>query len=139
LNKLVSLSIKSGNLAIELLFELLILVLVMVIATARSLREKIEGIRSVVRDKEGAEIHSIYQRILGESPRKREIRDRQRLEYLRRISRANLVRKATMNPSGTGTLASSGSSEGLAGVTPLETVRATVYTTPLVHPFSSVL
>jgi hypothetical protein len=110
-----------------------------VIAIARSLREKIERIRLVVRDKEGAEIYNIYQRILGESLRKREIRDCQRLEYLRRISRANLVRKATMNPSSTGTLASLGSSEGLAKVTLLEIVRATVYITPLVHPFLSIL
>jgi len=137
LNKLVSLSIKSGNLAIELLFELLILVLVAAIATARSLREKIEETRSGMRDKEGAEIHSICQRMPGESPRKREIRDRQRLEYLRRISRANSVRKATMNHSGTGTPASSGSSEGSARVTLLEIVYTIVYTTMPKYSFLS--
>jgi hypothetical protein len=44
-----------------------------------------------------------------------------------------------MNPSGTRTLTSSGSSEGLARVTLLEIVYAIVYITLLVYPFSSIL
>src|SRR5580700_5532359 len=45
-----------------------------------------------------------------------------------------------MNPSNTGTPVSSSSSKGLAGITPLEAVRATVYTTTTpVQPLSSVL
>jgi hypothetical protein len=76
LNKLVRLSIKPGNLTVELLFELLILVLVAVIAIARSLRGRIEEIFSESRDKEGAETHSICQKMPGESLRSQEIRDR---------------------------------------------------------------
>jgi hypothetical protein len=133
LNKLVRLSIKSGNLVVELLFELLILVLVAVIAIARSLRGRIEETFSESRDKEGAETYSIYQKILGESRRNQEIRDRQRLDYLRRIGRVNSARKAIINPSSTGTLVSSSFSKGLAGIipgiTPLEAARAIVYTT----------